>query len=118
MNRAFFYGIYKNETNSKDLPYVYYKQYTKERMIMRIEYWIIGSVLVLYYIVMTFVQYRNIAATKKEFKKSGQTHNERYEDMSFEEQEMQFNLQGSPVNLPATLVAQLIYFLRHGREGK
>ncbi len=38
------------------------------------------------------------------------THNEVHETMNFEEQEMEFNPQVQPINLPATLVAQLIYW--------
>ena len=33
--------------------------------------------------------------------------------MSFEQQQLQNNLQGNLFNLPATLIAQFIYFLRH-----
>ncbi len=50
---------------------------------------------------------------EKELKESGLTHNETYEKMSFEQQQLQNNLQGNLFNLPATLVAQFIYFLRH-----
>ena len=84
------------------------------------EFWIIGSVLVIYFLVMTPVQYSNIAATKKELKKSGLTHNQTYEEMSFEQQQLQLNLQGNLFNLPATLMAQFIYFMRHrgGNEVK
>jgi len=80
------------------------------------EWWIIGAVLAIYMIIMIPVQYRNIEAVKKELEKSGKTHNEMYEDMSFEQQQMQFNLQGSPFNLPASLIAEFIYFLRHRKE--
>lgn len=79
-------------------------------------FWIIGGVLAIYWIVMIPIQYRNIDETKKEFKNSGLTHNETYEKMSFEQQQMQFNLQGNPLNLPATLIAQLIYSFRHRGE--
>ncbi|WP_318617593.1 DUF3949 domain-containing protein [Sporosarcina sp. YIM B06819] len=81
------------------------------------EFLILGSIIALYIIVMVPIQYGNITETKKELKKSGKTHNEMYDDMSFEQQQMQFNLQGSLINLPASLVAELIYFLRH-RKGK
>ncbi len=77
------------------------------------EYWVIGSVLVIYFLIMIPVQYGNIAATKKELKESGLTHNETYEEMSFEQQQLQLNLQGNLFNLPATLIAQFIYFVRH-----
>ncbi|MEK5038689.1 DUF3949 domain-containing protein [Sporosarcina sp. FSL K6-3457] len=80
------------------------------------EWWIIGTVLAIYLVIMIPVQYRNIVETKKELKKSGKTHNEIYDDMSFEQQQMQFNLQGNPINLPASLIAEFIYFLRHRKE--
>ncbi|MEK4403410.1 DUF3949 domain-containing protein [Sporosarcina sp. FSL K6-6792] len=77
------------------------------------EFWIIGSAIVIYFLVMTPVQYSNIAATKKELKESGLTHNQTYEEMSFAQQQLQLNLQGNLFNLPATLMAQFIYFMRH-----
>ncbi|MEH7223352.1 DUF3949 domain-containing protein [Bacillus sp. JJ1566] len=76
-------------------------------------WYVIGGVLLLYVLIMIPIQYKNIAATKEEFKKTKKTHNETYEDMSFEEQQLQFNLQGSPLNLPSTLIAALIYKIRH-----
>lgn len=82
------------------------------------EFWIIGGALALYWIIMIPIQYRNIAATKEELQKTSQTHNEKYEEMEFEEQQMQFNLQGNLFNLPATLVAQFIYFLSHLGKSK
>lgn len=74
---------------------------------------ILGAVVVLYILIMIPFQYRNIAATKEELKKTKKTHNETYEDMSFEEQQLQYNLQGNLLNLPSTLIATLIYKLRH-----
>ncbi|WP_449538671.1 DUF3949 domain-containing protein [Ferdinandcohnia sp. Marseille-Q9671] len=74
---------------------------------------IIGSVYLLYILIMIPIQYRNIEATKKEIKKTKKTHNETYEDMSFEEQQMQYNLQGNLLNLPSTLLATLIYKIRN-----
>lgn len=77
------------------------------------EFWILGSVFVMYFLVMIPVQYSNIVATKKELEESGLTHNDTYEVMSFEQQQLQLNLQGNLFNLPATLMAQFIYFMRH-----
>ena len=79
-------------------------------------FWFIGVVFVIYCVVMVPIQYRNITETKKELAKSGLTHNEAYANMSFEQEQMQYNLQGNLLNLPATLIAQLIYSLR--RRGK
>lgn len=77
------------------------------------EYWIIGTVLAIYFIVLIPIQYRNIAATAKEFKEKKRSHNEAYEKKSFEEEQLQFNLQGNIFNLPANIIAQLIYSFRH-----
>ena len=77
------------------------------------EFWVIGSVLIIYFLIMIPIQYGNIEATKKELKESGLTHNETFEEMSFEQQQLQNNLQGNLFNLPATLIAQFIYFLRN-----
>ncbi|MFK4998385.1 DUF3949 domain-containing protein [Bacillus sp. N9] len=77
---------------------------------------IIGLALVLYYIVLIPIQYSNIAVVKESMKKSNATHNKIYEKMSFEEQQLQFNLQGNLLNLPATFIAQFIYFIRHRGE--
>ncbi|MCC3358819.1 DUF3949 domain-containing protein [Bacillus sp. REN16] len=76
-------------------------------------WYVIGGVLLLYVLIMIPIQYRNIAATKEEFRKTNKTHNETYEDMSFEEQQLQYNLQGSLINLPSTLIATLIYKIVH-----
>jgi Protein of unknown function (DUF3949) len=76
-------------------------------------WYIFGGIILLYVIIMIPFQYRNIEAMKEELKKSKKTHNEMYEDMSFEEQQLQYNLQGNLLNLPSTLIATLIYKLRH-----
>ncbi|WP_077620439.1 DUF3949 domain-containing protein [Bacillus sinesaloumensis] len=76
-------------------------------------FYIIGGVLLLYILIMIPIQYRNIEATKQEIKRTNKTHNEMYENKSFEEQQLQFNLQGSLLNLPSTLIATLIYKILH-----
>ncbi|WP_453991961.1 DUF3949 domain-containing protein [Bacillus nitroreducens] len=70
---------------------------------------IIVAVLVLYILVMIPIQYRNIEATKQELKRKNKTHNEMYDDMSFEEQQLQYNLQGNLLNFPSTLIATFLY---------
>jgi hypothetical protein len=74
------------------------------------------SVFVVYFLVMIPIQYANISDTKKRFKELTQSHNEIYDKMSFEEQQLQFNMQGSLFNLPSNIVAALIYKLRHRHE--
>ena len=63
------------------------------------KFWVIGSVFVIYFYVKIKVKYSNIAATKKVLKESGLTHNETYDAMSVEQQQLQPNLQGNLFNL-------------------
>jgi hypothetical protein len=78
---------------------------------------IIVSVLILYVLILIPIQYSNISAMKEEMKqKENQSHNELYENKSFEEQELQYNLQGSIINLPSSLIATLIYQIKHRGE--
>jgi hypothetical protein len=74
---------------------------------------IIGSVLVIYFIVMIPIQYSYISAMKKRRKEANFSQNQLYDNMSFEEQQLHYNLQGNLINLPSTLAAMLIYKIRH-----
>lgn len=80
---------------------------------MDIAFIIIGAVLVLYMIVMVPIQYSYISSMKELEKKSNKSHNQLYEDMSFEKEQLHYNLQGNLINIPSNLVAMLIYKLRH-----
>jgi hypothetical protein len=74
---------------------------------------ITGSVLVIYFIVMIPIQYSYISAMKKRRKEANFSQNQLYDNMSFEEQQLHYNLQGNLINLPSTLAAMLIYKIRH-----
>ncbi|MFB7304166.1 DUF3949 domain-containing protein [Heyndrickxia sporothermodurans] len=80
---------------------------------MDIAFIIIWSVLILYFLVMIPIEYNNISSIKEQKKKTNMHHNEMYEKMSFEEEQLNFNLQGNLLNLPSNLVAALIYKLGH-----
>ncbi|GHI00376.1 hypothetical protein AM1BK_39180 [Neobacillus kokaensis] len=58
-------------------------------------------------------QYANIGETKKRFKKLNKSHNEIYKDMTFAEQQLQFNLQGNLMKLVPTLFAAFIYKIQN-----
>lgn len=77
---------------------------------------ILAAPVVLYVLIMIPLQYRNIAETKARRKQHQMSHNEEYEKMSFEQQELQFGLQGDLLTIPATLIASLIYKLRNWNE--
>jgi hypothetical protein len=78
--------------------------------------WILISVYAIYALIMIPVQYSYIAETKQRFKEKNKSHNEIYDEMSFEEQQLQYNLQGSLYNLPSTLIATLIYKIRNPKD--
>ncbi|MGE8203340.1 DUF3949 domain-containing protein [Heyndrickxia sp. NPDC080065] len=83
---------------------------------MDIAFIIIISVYVIYCLVMIPFQYNYISSMKDLKKTSNLTHNELYENMSFEKEQMHFNLQGNIMNMPSSLIAMLIYKLRHRRN--
>lgn len=74
---------------------------------------IIGGVILLYIIVMVPLQYQYISEMKAIKNKTHKTQNEIYDNMSFEEQQLHYNLQGSLINLPSSLIAMLIYKIVH-----
>lgn len=74
---------------------------------------IIGSALVIYFIVLIPIQYSYITAMKKRRKEANLSQNQLYDNMTFEEQQLHYNLQGNLINLPSTLAAMLIYKIRY-----
>jgi Protein of unknown function (DUF3949) len=77
------------------------------------EYIIIGSFIFIYILVMIPIQYRYIAAMKERQKKSNLPQSQLHEKMSFEEDQLHYNLQGSIINWPSAIIATLIYKIRH-----
>ncbi|RAR42689.1 DUF3949 domain-containing protein [Paenibacillus sp. MDMC362] len=77
--------------------------------------WIIASVLVAAFLIMIPVQYRYIAALKKDPRRQGVDQETYYNNMSFQEEQLHYNTQGW--FWPSTMVASLIYNWRH-KSGK
>lgn len=75
---------------------------------------ILVSFYIVYFLIMIPIQYSYISEMNQRLK--NKSHNDVYDSMSFEEQQLHFNAQGSLLNLPSNLVAQLIYKLRHRKE--
>lgn len=72
---------------------------------------IIVLLVLLYFVVLTPIQYAYIGSLKEREKIKKQS--KLYEDMSFEEEQIHFFIQSSILFLPATLIANLIYNLKH-----
>lgn len=73
---------------------------------------ILLSVYVVYFLIMIPIQYSYITEMNKQLPKN-KSHNEVYDSMSFEEQQLHFHAQGNLLNLPSNLVASLIYKIRN-----
>ncbi|GIN87987.1 hypothetical protein J6TS2_43730 [Heyndrickxia sporothermodurans] len=83
---------------------------------MDIAYIIIWSVLILYFLIMIPIQYSCISSMKELQKESNLTHNERFEKMTFEEEQLHYHLQSNFFTLPSNIIAMLIYKIRHRKE--
>lgn len=80
------------------------------------EIWIpllIVSVYLIYIIVLIPLEYQSLVELKKQLAEKNWHHNELYANMSFEEQELNFNKQGTIFNWPALFIASMIYKWKH-----
>lgn len=76
-----------------------------------------GIVVLLYFIVMVPIQYLYISGIKERARKSKLSQEQMYENMSFEEEQLHFHMQGNILNWPAALAANALYHIRH-HKGK
>ena len=76
-----------------------------------------GIVVLLYFIVMVPIQYLYISGIKERTRKSKLSQEQMYENMSFEEEQLHFHMQGNILNWPAALAANALYRIRH-HKGK
>lgn len=74
---------------------------------------VILSVLVLYFIVMIPLQYNYISEMQERKAETQKTNEEIIDDMSFENQQLTYNMQGNLFTLPSSMVAWIIYKIRH-----
>ena len=64
-----------------------------------------GSIAILYFLVMIPIEYRYLQGLEEKKKKTGLSQSKLYEKMSFEEEQLHFNIQGTLWNIPSALVA-------------
>jgi hypothetical protein len=77
---------------------------------------ILLGIAVLYFLIMTPIQYRYIAALKEKQKKSKLKQHEMYEKMLFEEEQLHFHNQGNLWNWPSFIAASIIYKIKHRQK--
>ena len=64
-----------------------------------------GSIAVLYFLMMIPIEYFYLQGLEEKKKKTGLSQSQMYEKMSFEEEQLHFNVQGNLYNIPSALVA-------------
>lgn len=80
---------------------------------MDIVYIVIISALVIYFLVMIPLQYNYISEMQEKKAKTQKTNEEIIDNLSFEEQQVTYNMQGNLFTLPSSVVAWIIYKIRH-----
>lgn len=80
---------------------------------MTVFYIVLAIILVLYTGIMVPLQYAYISSMNERKKQTGKNHNELFDDMSFEEQQLHYNLQSSWWNWLPAIIATWIYKRRH-----
>jgi hypothetical protein len=75
-----------------------------------------GGIALLYFLVMIPIQYLYISGIKERARKWKLSQEQMYENMSFEEEQLHFHIQGNIANLPSTIVAHFLYQLRHRKS--
>jgi Sec-independent protein secretion pathway component TatC len=75
-----------------------------------------GGIALLYFFVMVPIQYLYISGIKERTRKSKLSQEQMYENMSFEEEQLHFHIQGNIANLPSTIVAHFLHQLRHRKS--
>jgi Protein of unknown function (DUF3949) len=74
------------------------------------------GIALLYFLVMIPIQYLYISGIKERARKWKLSQEQMYENMSFEEEQLHFHIQGNIANLPSTIVAHFLYQLRHRKS--
>ncbi|NIK13545.1 hypothetical protein BDD39_000055 [Saccharococcus thermophilus] len=72
-----------------------------------------GGIALLYFFVMVPIQYLYISGIKERARKSKLSQEQMYQNMSFEEEQLHYHMQGNIMNWPAAIVAHFLYRLRH-----
>jgi hypothetical protein len=98
-----------------EISFVIYK---KGEYMMSSEWLFFGSLALLYFLVMIPIQYLYISGIKERARKSKLSQEQMYQNMSFEEEQLHFHIQGNIANLPSTVVAHCLYQLRHRKKSK
>ncbi|MGG5739296.1 MULTISPECIES: DUF3949 domain-containing protein [Bacillus cereus group] len=73
------------------------------------------GIALFYFLVMIPIQYLYLQGLNEKKKRTGLSQQELYKQMSFEEEQLHFHVQGNPFNIPSAFVAYMILKVR-GRK--
>lgn len=73
----------------------------------------ISLMVLAYFIVLVPIQYNYINMLKTKQKKMNMSQNELYDNMSYEESQIHYHYQSNVFTIPASLVASIIYRVKH-----
>ncbi|EJR51131.1 hypothetical protein IIM_03499 [Bacillus cereus VD107] len=74
-----------------------------------------GGIALFYFLVMIPIQYLYLQGLNEKKKRTGLSQQELYKQMSFEEEQLHFHVQGNLFNIPSALVASMILKIK-GRK--
>ncbi|KFN16613.1 DUF3949 domain-containing protein [Bacillus pseudomycoides] len=70
-----------------------------------------GGVALFYFLAMIPIQYLYIEGLNEQKQQTKLSQQELYKNMSFEEEQLHFHVQGNPFNIPPAFVAYMFYTL-------
>ncbi|GMR67374.1 MULTISPECIES: DUF3949 domain-containing protein [Bacillus] len=73
----------------------------------------ISLIVLAYFIILVPIQYNYMKMLKEKQKKMNASQNELYDNMSYEESQIHYHDQSNVFTIPASLVASIVYKMKH-----
>lgn len=75
-----------------------------------------GGVALFYFLMMIPIQYLYIEGINEQRQRTRRSQQELYKNMSFEEEQLHFDVQGNPFNIPPAFVAYIILKIKNRKK--
>ncbi|MDM5190289.1 DUF3949 domain-containing protein [Bacillus sp. DX4.1] len=75
-----------------------------------------GSIALFYFLIMIPIQYFYIEGLNEQRQRTRRSQKELYKNMSFEEEQLHFHVQGNPCNIPPAFVAYMILKMKERKK--
>ncbi|PFA22433.1 MULTISPECIES: DUF3949 domain-containing protein [Bacillus cereus group] len=83
---------------------------------MSSEFLFFGGVALFYFFLMIPIQYLYIEGLNEQEQRTRRSQQELYKNMSFEEEQLHFHVQGNPFNIPPAFVAYIILKIKNHKK--